>query len=178
MTLVAPDDPTRQRTADLLVHAWAAVGVRVTPRLVSASAADQGGFDAPYDRGGVLATRRFDLALFDLRLGPDPATVASFFDPDRVPTPLNRSALRRNYTGIDDEALAQLPEAAQAALDFPSRKRGYDKLQRAVNAVLPYIVLYERPLVTVDDGRVLNLRPGPQEAGTLWNAWEWARTGP
>jgi|GEM_PF-1097459 len=178
LTLVAPDDPTRRREADLLVHDWAAAGVRVTPRLAGASPADQGGFYAPYERGGILATRRFDLALFDLHLGPDPATVASLFDPDRVPTPVSRGALRRNYTGIDDEALAALPEAAQAALDVASRRLGYDKLQRKVNDLLPYIVLYERPNIVVDDGQVLNLRPAPQDAGTLWNVWEWARRTP
>ena len=96
------------------MHAWAEIGVRVTPRLVSASPADRGGFYAPFERGGVLATRHFDLALFDLRLGPDPAAVAALFDPDRVPTPLSRARWRRNYTGIDDEALAGLPETAQA----------------------------------------------------------------
>ncbi len=175
LTLVAPDDPTRQREADLLVHAWAAIGVRVTPRLVSASPADRGGFYASYDRGGVLATRSFDLALFDLRLGPDPATVAALFDPDRVPTPLSRGALRRNYTGIADDVLAGLPEAAQASLDVASRRLGYAKLQRKVNALLPYIVLYEPPQIVVADGHVANLRPAPQDGGTLWNAWEWAR---
>src|SRR5262249_46283172 len=77
LTLAMPDDPTRRREADLLVHDWAAIGVRVMPRPASASPADHGGFYAPYGLGGVLATRRFDLALFDLRLGPDPATVAS-----------------------------------------------------------------------------------------------------
>jgi hypothetical protein len=44
-----------------------------------------------------------------------------------------------------------------------------------VNALLPYIVLYERPTIIVDDGHVRNLRPGPQDEGALWNAWEWAR---
>ena len=130
---------------------------------------------ARYDRAGVLARRQFDLALFDLRLGPDPATVASLFDPDRAPTPLSQGALRRNYTGIDVEALAQLPEAAQASLDVRSRKLGYDKLQRKVNAVLPYIVLWECPQIVVDDGHVRNLRPGPQDGGVLWNVWAWGR---
>ena len=106
---------------------------------------------------------------------PIPATVAALFDPDRVPTPLSRGALRRNYTGIADEALAGLPEAAQASLDVASRRLGYAKLQRKVNALLPYIVLYEPPQIVVDDGHVANLRPAPQDGGTLWNAWEWAR---
>jgi hypothetical protein len=101
--------------------------------------------------------------------------VASLFDPDRVPTPLDHGATRRNYTGIDVEALAQLPEAAQAALDMPSRKLGYVKLQGKVNALLPYIVLYERPQIVVDDGHVCNLRPGPQDGGVFWNVWAWAR---
>lgn len=178
LALVAPNDPTRRREADLLAHAWAAVGVRVTLRLVSASPADQGGFYAPYERDGVLATRHFDLALFDLRLGPDPATVASYFDPDRVPTPLSRGAWRRNYTGIGDEALAALPETAQASFDPTSRRLGYAKLQRKVTALLPYIVLYESPDIVVEDGVVRRLRPAPQDGATLWNAWEWARQGP
>jgi peptide/nickel transport system substrate-binding protein len=175
LNLVAPDDPTRRREVDLLAHAWAAIGVQVTPRLVSASPGDQGGFYAPYDRGGVLAGRRFDVALFDLRLGPDPATVASLFDPDRVPTPINRGAFRRNYTGIDDEGLASLPETAQAALDARSRKLGYDRLQVKVNQLLPYILLYDRPRITVDDGAIAGFAPGPQDGGALWNTWAWMR---
>jgi len=175
LTLVTTNDPTRQREADLIARDWAAIGVRTTPRLVSASPSDQGGLYAPYDRGGVLATRDFDAVLFDLRLGPDPATMASLFDPARIPTPLNQGARRRNYTGIDNDALASLPEAAQASLDFASRKRGYDKLQREVNALLPYIVLYERPQIIVDDGRVGAFRPAPQDAADLWNTWEWTR---
>lgn len=178
LTLVAPNDPTRQREADLLVHAWAAVGVRVTPRLVSASPADRGGFYAPYALAGVLATRSFDLALFDLRLGPDPAIVASLFDPDRVPTPLSQGIWRRNYTGIDNEALAQLPETAQASFDPATRRRGYARLQERVNTVLPYIVLYERPRIVVDDGKVRGLAPAPQDAADLWNCWEWTRGTP
>ncbi len=175
LTLVTTNDPTRQREADLIARDWAAIGVRATPRLVSASPADQGGLYAPYDRGGVLATRSFDVALFDLRLGPDPATVASLFDPDRSPEPLRQGALRRNYTGIAVDALAMLPEAAQASLDFASRKRGYAKVQKEVNTLLPYIVLYERPRIVVDDGRVANFSPAPQDGGDLWNVWEWTR---
>lgn len=175
LTLVTTSDPTRQREADLIARDWAAIGVRTTPRFVSASSSDQGGLYAPYDRGGVLATRSFDVALFDLCLGPDPATMASLFDPARIPTPLSQGVLRRNYTGIDKDALAMLPEAAQASLDFASRKRGYAKVQREVNALLPYIVLYERPQIVVDDGRVGNFRPAPQDAADLWNAWEWTR---
>jgi peptide/nickel transport system substrate-binding protein len=175
LTLSMPDDPTRLREADLLVHAWAAIGVRVTPRPASTSPADHGGFYAPYALGGVLATRRFDLALFDLRLGPDPATVASLFDPDRVPTPLSQGIWRRNYTGIDVEALAQLPETAQASFDPRTRRLGYDRLQERVNALLPYILLYERPQILVDDRRVQGLAPAPQDAADLWNVWAWAR---
>lgn len=175
LTLAMQDDPTRRREADLLVHAWAAIGVRVTPRPASGSPADRGGFYAPYNLDGVLATRRFDLALFDLRLGPDPATVASFFDPDRVPTPLSQGIWRRNYTGIDVAALAQLPETAQASFDPTTRRLGYDRLQERVNSLLPFIVLYERPQILVDDGRVRGLAPAPQDAGILWNSWEWAR---
>ena len=177
LTLVTTGDLTHRREADLLAQDFAHVGMRVVPRFVSGSPADQGALDAPYERGGVLATRDFDLALFDLRMGPDPATVASLFDPDRIPTPLRHGALRRNYTGIDDDALAQLPEAAQASLDPASRKLGYDKLQVKVNQVLPYIVLYEQPSILVDDGRVANLRPAPQDGGALWNAWELERAG-
>lgn len=176
LTLVTTADVTRWREADLLAQDFARVGVRAVPRVVSGSPADQGALAAPYERGGVLATRSFDLALFDLRLGPDPATVASLFDPDRIPTPLRHGALCRNYTGIDVEALAQLPEAAQASLDPASRKLGYAKLQVKVNQLLPYIVLYEQPRILVDDERVSNLRPGPQDGGALWNAWELGRT--
>lgn len=175
LTLVTTNDPTRQREADLIARAWAAIGVRVTTRLVSASPSDQGGLYAPFDRGGALATRSFDVALFDLRLGPDPATVAALFDPGRIPTSLSQGALRRNYTGIDDEALASLPERAQSSLDFASRQRGYVRVQREVNTLLPYIVLYERPQIVVDDGHVGNLRPAPQDAADLWNVWEWTR---
>jgi peptide/nickel transport system substrate-binding protein len=178
LNLVAPDDPTRRREADLLAKAWADIGVRTTVSMASASPADQGGFYAPYSRGGVLAARRFDVALFDLRLGPDPATVASLFDPDRVPTPINRGVLRRNYTGIDDERLASLPETAQASLNAQSRKLGYDRLQVTVNQILPYIVLYDRPQIVVDDGAIPQLSPAPQDGGTLWNTWAWTRRAP
>jgi len=175
LSLVTTNDPTRQREADLIARDWAAIGVRAKPRFVSASPSDQGGLYAPFDRGGALATRSFDVALFDLRLGPDPATVAALFDPGRIPTPLSRGAARRNYTGIDDEALASLPERAQASLDFASHQRGYARVQREVNTLLPYIVLYERPQIVVDDGHVGNLRPVPQDAADLWNVWEWTR---
>jgi len=146
----------------------------VTPRFVSASPSDQGGLYAPFDRGGVLATRSFDVALFDLRLGPDPATVAALFDPGRIPTPLSQGAARRNYTGIDDEPLASLPERAQASLDFASRQRGYVRVQREVNTLLPYIVLYERPQIVVDDGHVGNLWPALTRNGAM-SADVWRR---
>ncbi len=174
LTLVTTNDPTRQREADLLARDLADVGVRVVPRLVSASPSDRGGLYAPYSRGGALATRDFDLALFDLRLGPDPATMASLFDPARIPDPISHGALRRNYTGINVDALAMLPETAQASLDPASRKVGYAKVQIEVNTLLPYIVLYEPARITVDDGRVVNLTPAPQDGGTFWNVWEWA----
>ncbi len=176
LTLVTVRDLTRQREADLLTKSLAAVGVRVVERLTSPSPSDQGGFYAPYDRGGVLATRNFDLALFDLRLGPDPATAASLFDPARVPDAISRGILRRNYTGINVDALAMLPEAAQASLDMPSRRLGYAKLQRKVNQLLPYIVLYDRPQVVVADGHVRNFAPAPQDQGALWNSWQYARS--
>jgi len=48
-------------------------------------------------------------------------------------------------------------------------------VQREVNTLLPYIVLYERPQIVVDDGHAGNLRPAPQDAADLWNVWEWTR---
>ncbi len=58
LTLVTTNDPTRQREADLIARDWAAIGVRTTPRFVSASPSDQNGLYAPYDRGGVLILQR------------------------------------------------------------------------------------------------------------------------
>ena len=175
LTLTAPDDPTRQREADLLVQAWSVIGVQVGEHLVSASPDDLGGFYAPYDRSGVLTTRSFDLALFDLHLGPDPASLASLFDPDRVPSSISRGALRRNYTGIDNEALAQLPETAQASFDPRSRTLGYDRLQAKVNQILPYIVLFDAPQIVVENGAIRHFAPGPQDGGIFNGAWAWTR---
>jgi len=87
LSLAAPNDATRQREADLLTKDVAAIGVTLVYKPASVSPSDQGGFYAPYDKGGVLATRAFDLALFDLHLGPDPATAASLFDPARAQFP-------------------------------------------------------------------------------------------
>lgn len=98
----------------------------MTPRFVSASPSDQGGLYAPFDRGGVLATRSFDVALFDLRLGPDPATVAALFDPGRIPTPLSQGAARRNYHGL----VAQTPTYDS----FYDQTRGYAPQDRVRQA--------------------------------------------
>ena len=116
------------------MHAWAAVGVRVTPRLASASPADQGGFYAPYDRGGVLATRtsiwRSSTCAWVPTQPPSPRCSTPIACPRRSAAApcgaTTRASPTRRWRGS--------PRAAQAALDLPSRRRGYAKLQRKVNA--------------------------------------------
>lgn len=178
LSLLLATTPTfiRQLEVELLEHYWGAIGVTVQPRFVSGDPSASGGLFSPWSLGGVLAHRAFDVALFTWNLPVDPADAPYPFNPALIPSAAGHDGVYENYTGITDTVQWNLLQQADQTFDDAQRARLLDQWQQAIDAEVPWIMLYARPRVSATDGLVGNYTPNPA-AGTSneWNMYQWYR---
>lgn len=173
LTFATTTAGVRQLDFQVLSRYWAAVGIHVSPKFVSGSVSANGGMFSPYNLNGVLAQRRFDIALFAFSEPPDPQSEETSFLPNFIPTPAVHSASQQNYTGITDKDQANLLIRARTALDSGLRHALFNQWQKLVVSRVYFIMLYARSNITADNGKIGNFSPNPSSAGNSWNAYQW-----
>jgi len=127
--------------------------------------------EAPEFFGQTLKQRKFDTALFAWVGGVDPDNYMLWHS-SQIPSAGNRYQ-GQNYAGWRNSEVDRLLVEGRKTLDSKQRKQIYDRIQQLIFEEVPVIPLYFRGNIDAVKTTVVNYKPSPVFAGSLWNAWEW-----
>lgn len=167
--LVTTEREPRNVVAQAIQKQLAEAGFAVDVEIVFGRGRDSRMF-APYERGGILLTRDFDAALYQIAA---PAPVAGQFACARVPTEERRDPSQGNASGYCDpevDALLAQSEDGEAVIGAGRGEALAQAMARIAQAA-PAIPLYEvrRPVVV---SGVSGVDPAAHLPIT-WNIWQW-----
>jgi len=163
----------RIRSATLLQQLWIAIGINVRLDFVPAYGPNGGGgglFDS-YQQGGILARHNFDIAEFAFQTSVDPDQTVQNFLPGEIGSATIPGGV--NYDQIRDPKLVAFFTQGRVTLDNAARQKIYADMQRYVVDNADYIMLYNRPAITLWKGTIGNFKPNATQAGNQWNAFQW-----
>jgi len=175
--LTTSEREPRNVVSQMIQRQLAAVGFAVDVEIVFGAGTHSRLF-APYEAGGLLLTRKFDAALYQIAT-PNPAegaeTAAGQFSCAAIPTAASHDTSMGNASGFCDPEVDTLLAAGangeDAILAAPSGgdalAQALDKIQRAA----PVIPLYEAKQAEFVRG-LTGVRPAAFLPVT-WNVWEW-----
>jgi len=120
---------------------------------------------AVYGAGGIMATRRYDLAFVDWYNGIDPDDSIQWECSAIPPAGQNFSAwCDPKFDAAENEALT--------AYDLRTRKAAYARAQERLAIGLPADFIYFIERTDLVSDRVVGYRPAPA-VSTFWNSWEY-----
>lgn len=154
----------REAVAQMIVQQLKEAGIDVGVHFV----------ESPAFFGDVLKNRKFEAAMYAWVGGSDPDNL-SLWHSKRVPTAGNGFE-GHNYPGWRNPEIDVLTEQAVRLVDVEQRRQRYYRIQEIMMQEYPVIPLYFRSNIDAVKNTVVNYRPNPLPAGSLWNAWEWALT--
>lgn len=125
--------------------------------------------------GGILATGKYDLALFGYVEGLDSDGNLYFgFHSSQIPTTANPAG--QNFEHLSDPHLDDLLTQARSIVDQQKRSDLYKQVQQYMIQQVLEMPLYQKPNITLTDSQVGNYFPNPFSAGNEWNLGEWYKT--
>jgi len=161
VTYQTTDDPLRVQTAQLVQTYLNECGIQA---IVEAAEAET--LFAPGPEGALFG-RRFDLAQFSWRAGPDP--FCDLFLSSQIPDAGRWDG--PNVVGfLDDEYDTACLSALKAAPGSAEYAAGHAEAQRICSEQLPLLPLFQRQRITLASAEVVGLAPDPTQASELWNA--------
>ncbi len=171
-TLVTNQRAPRNAISQIIQKQLAAAGFAVDLRIVSGLGRASKLF-APYEAGGILLTRDFDAAMYQM---PSLTSLSGVFDCASIPDQTNHSPAQGNAGGYCDlatDALIAEAEEGEPVISEQGRVQAITAVLAALSDVAPIVPLYS-PLWLLPTREVVGLRYAG--FGTLtWNAWEWRR---
>lgn len=141
-TLLTSSEPERVEVAQMLVEQWAAIGITVTPEIVS-----------PLGVREALEERDFEAILVHIALPGDPDPYP-FWHETQVET-------GQNYAGFVHRRASEVIEQARIAVNRESRQELYDEFQEIFAQEVPALLLYVPVYTYGADERIHNLQLGP-----------------
>jgi peptide/nickel transport system substrate-binding protein len=120
---------------------------------------------APLGAGGLLASGKFDLAIYAWTQFPDP-------DASQTSGPESIPPHGANYSGVADAELGRLQAQARATYDRAQRKKLYARIERRLGEVLPYHTIVWRANVNAWNEDLHNVKPA-QAVSDFWNVGSW-----
>jgi peptide/nickel transport system substrate-binding protein len=121
---------------------------------------------APLGANGVLASGKFDLALYGWSYTvPDPDDTSTL-GPGSVPPN------GVNYAFYVDTRLGGWQREARMSYDIATRKRSYAMIQRRIHDEVPIYTIIWRANVDAVNIRMRNFKPAPA-ISDFWNSYEW-----
>jgi ABC-type transport system substrate-binding protein len=160
--------PSRVRSARELQREWARIGIALTLHFAPQRA--PGGLLAPYDNGGILARRRFDIAEFAWGTATDPDSNHFSLDPGQIPDRTHPDG--PNYAGVRDLALFDVLTRAGHTIDEAQRHRLYDQFQTMMVQRAYWIPLDSTSYDLIVKPTLGNFAPSPF-GWWNWNTFEW-----
>ena len=151
-------DPLRIATAERLVEAWQAVGVRVTVDAMAATTLVR----------EVLEPRTYEAALFSAGGEADP-------DPFLLWHSSQSSGKGLNLSSLDDARFDELILEAREETSEVRRQELYGELQELFAQEVPAIPLYAETLLYVHEESLRGTRLGytPDAGARFWQVQEW-----
>ena len=164
--VTSSQDPVRLTVAQALARDLRAVGIQLT-----ITTYDLNSFFGLYTRGGVLATGKFDLALFTYFNSAEPDETYGVFHSSQVPGEQQPGG--SNYGRVHDVQLDQALEQGRSLVTFSARREAYQRFLARLNAQAYMLPLYcELNLLTVD-AHLRNVFPNANPSLNTWNIADW-----
>lgn len=143
-----------------------AIGVQVT-----ISTYDLSTFFGVYTKGGILATGRYDLALFTYVNGPEPDQEYNVFASSQIPSASNPYG--GNYGRVSDPIIDQALTNGRTAAAFNERAADYHRfLERLAAQVYTVPLFTEANIVTIKPG-LHNVQSSANLYDNTWNIADW-----
>ncbi len=162
-------NPLRQNTIELIKGALAQIGIPVN---IDGQLYPAGTLFGDFASGGILATGKYDLALFAYVEGLDSdGNLYGSFHSTQIPTAQDPAG--GNYSRVNDPKVDQLLDQGRTTIDVAKRSQIYKDLQKYIVQQVYTIPLYLRPNITLTDAKIGNYFDNPTSQGNPWNVGEW-----
>jgi peptide/nickel transport system substrate-binding protein len=160
------DNPLRAAAAEKIRQYLLAVGIQAEIRYYSL-----GTFFAVFNRGGILATGAFDLAMFAYANSPEPDDEYIAFHSSQIPSADNPTL--GNYARVNDAVIDQALTQGRETVVFADRIKFYHQfLERLADQV--YIIpLYIGVNIMTVNEHIQNVIPNPNSSDNNWNISDW-----
>jgi peptide/nickel transport system substrate-binding protein len=136
---------------------------------------DLGSFFGTYDRGGILASGAYDLAMFGYANAPDPDDEYDVFHSSQIPGPAAPEL--GNYGRITDPVIDQALTQGRFTVPFTARIQAYHRFLERLAAQLYLIPLYTAVNIQIVSTSLRNVIGNPNTAENTWNIADWWKTG-
>ncbi len=121
---------------------------------------------APLGANGILASGKFDLALYGWSYTvPDPDDTSTLGPGSLPPNGVN-------YAFYVDARLGEWQRDARTSYDVSTRERYYAMIQRRIHDEVPIYTIVWRANVNAVTDRLRNFKPAPA-ISDFWNSYEW-----
>jgi len=161
-------NPLRAAAAAYIQRALQAVGIRVEIRYYSLNQ-----FFGLYTQGGILATGKFDLALFAYADSPEPDDEYNTFSSSQIPTASNPDL--GNYARVNDPIIDQALTEGRDSIVFADRVRAYHQFLERLASQLYILPLYTDLTIMTIDSTVHDILPSADLTASDWNIADWWR---
>jgi peptide/nickel transport system substrate-binding protein len=151
---------TRLKAEELMQQDLRAVGVELNVRNYPANL-----LFASYGAGGILASGKYDLAIYGWSANPDPDDIDTIGPESVPPNGVNYSAYR-------DADVGRWQQAGKSHYARAERVRYYWKIQERIHDRVPFHTINWQVSINAVNTDLRNFRPAPAVAD-FWNAYEW-----
>jgi peptide/nickel transport system substrate-binding protein len=160
------DNPLRAAVAERIKQDLLAVGVQVEVKYYHL-----GIFFAVYNRGGILATGAYDMAMFGYQNSPEPDDEYAVFHSSQIPT--TGSPDLGNYGRVNDPIIDQALTQGRNTVAFADRLKYYHQFLERLASQVYIIPLYVGVNIVTVGNRVQNVIPNPDVVANNWNISDW-----
>lgn len=164
------DNPLRAAAASYIQRALRAVGIQVQVAFYSLNQ-----FFGLYTQGGILATGKFDLAMFAYADSPEPDDEYNTFSSSQIPTARNPDL--GNYARVKDPIIDQALAQGRDTVVFADRLRAYHRFLERLASQLYILPLYTGLNIMTVDNTVHDIIPSADLSASDWNIADWWRAG-
>lgn len=162
------DNFLRAAAAASIQRALRAVGIQVQVAFYSLNQ-----FFGLYTQGGILATGKFDLALFAYADSPEPDDEYNTFSSSQIPTASNPDL--GNYARVSDPIIDQALAQGRDSVVFADRLRAYHRFLERLASQFYILPLYTGLTIMTVDTTVRNIIPSADLSASDWNIADWWR---
>lgn len=159
-------NPLRAAVAARLQQDLQAIGIQVKLAFY-----DTATLFGVYNRGGILATGAYDLALFGYANAPEPDDEYAVFHSSQIPDPAHPDL--GNYGRIADPAIDQALAEGRSTVPFAARIQVYHHFLQRLASEVYLIPLYTSVNIVLMNISLKNIIENPDTLKNNWNIADW-----